>query len=144
MANARRTHALWIAPLTALFALVGYFTLTVRVQALSDVPWLNLAVLVATLAGSLWALPEAWARGGVVRRCGAALGLGVSSLCSASLIYYCFFLSYGVPSANAALPAGEPLPAIELADHRAEPVDLAQLGQIGHGDTVLVFYRGHW
>jgi peroxiredoxin len=57
------------------------------------------------------------------------------------LVYYCFFVSYGVPDAASALPTGEPVPALTLSNHLDEPVDLAQLAR---GDAVLVFFRGHW
>jgi hypothetical protein len=137
----RPNRAVWLAPLVALAGLASYFTLTVRWQALSDFPWLNLAILAGAVAASARALPRAWSRGGVARRLGAALGLSLSSLSAGLLTYYCFVLSYGVPQAATALATGEPVPALTLPDHRDQPVDLAQLAD---GDAVLVFYRGHW
>ena len=141
MTQARRNHGLWLGPLLALAGLASYFTIVSRWRELSDTPWLNLAVLAAALGLSLAALPKAWSGGGLLRRAAALGGLVISGLCATTLVYYCFFLSYGVPDPARALPEGRPVPELTLLDDRGRSVELAELGR---GDTVLVFFRGHW
>ena len=141
MTDTPRNHALWLAPLIAIAGLLGYFTVATRWPALSDFPWLNLLILAGAVVLAGRGLAEAWRRGGALGRTAGVLSLGFSSLCAALLTYYCFFMSYGLPDAEAALPAGEVLPALTLVDHRSQPVELTGLTR---GDAVLVFYRGHW
>jgi hypothetical protein len=141
MSAATRHHVTWAAPLLAVAGLLGYFTVISRWPTLSDFPWLNLLVLAVAVAGSAYGLAGAWPEGGLPRRAGAVLGLGVSCLCAGLLIYYCFFHSYGLPDPDLAQPAGEPIPELTLPDEHERPIDLAD---VASGDLVLVFFRGHW
>ena len=144
MPETPRNRAVWLAPLLALAALASYFTLIISRPAFADLrdfPWLNLVLLAVAVVLSARAVPRAWLRGGLLRRSGAIAGLGFSALCAVMLSYYLFVSTYRVPDAASVVPTGESIPEITLADQRDRPVDLAQLSQ---GDSVLVFYRGHW
>jgi hypothetical protein len=76
-----------------------------------------------------------------VARAGALTSLALSVALSAFFVWYCFALSYGLPSDARALAVGAPAPAITLRDHLGRDVDLAAAAR---QPLVLVFYRGHW
>ena len=84
---------------------------------------------------------EAVARRGQPGAGAAVAGLSSASIFAAMLAFYCFSLSYDLPSTDLAIATGEPLPAFTLASHDGTAIDLRAAGQ---GRLVLVFYRGFW
>jgi AhpC/TSA family len=115
-------------------ALIGYFTLSVKVPSLRDSAWLNLLAVVAGLGLSIAALLRR-------RSAFAWAGLVLSTLMAAALIGFVFVLSSQLPSPAAAVEVGDRAPAFELADHRGEPVALSDFAG---SKVVLVFFRGFW
>lgn len=136
----RRNHALWLAPLVALVALLSYFTVFVRWDATRDFPWVNLGLLALALTLAGVGLARAWPRGGW-RALAGVLSALVSLGLAGFFVLYCFVFSYQLPDAGLALPVGAPVPRVQLADASGKPVDL---GRSSDGRLVLVFYRGHW
>jgi hypothetical protein len=136
----RRNPALWLGPLVALVGLLSYFTVFYRWPLTRDFPWVNLILVGAGVALSLLGLARAWRRGGFWAGAGVLSGV-VSVAAAGLLVAYCFVLSYQVPSADSALPVGADVPRLVLADANGANVDL---GQLGDGRLLLVFYRGHW
>lgn len=136
--NEPRNHALWFGPLLAVFGFVSYYTIFSRWPVLRDVPWLNLGILLIATAVSWKGLRRARPAGGW-RRAAGFLAVGLSLSLIGLLSFYCFDLSYGLPSADLALAVGKPVPAITLKDNRGRDVDIARDER-----TLLVFYRGHW
>jgi len=130
----------WRAPLGPLVTVAGflsYVTLIHRWRALSDVPWLNYAILALGLWLSATGLRQAWTRGRL-RRAAASLGLGLSAAVAGLFVWWATIYSSQLPQGG--LPLGAPLPALTLAGPDGEPVELSSLRQ----PLVLVFYRGHW
>ncbi len=138
-AKPRRNHALWAGPLVALFGLASYWTLFRRWPALSDFPWVNLAILAVGLGLCLVGLRRAWGRG-IWRPSVAVLGLGVSAWFGSVLIWYCFVNSYRLPATESALAVGASVPEIALVDHRGRTVELDGDGRA----RLVVFFRGFW
>jgi hypothetical protein len=131
---ARRNHLVWIGVLLAVFGLVSYFTLAVRVAALRDVPVLNLALVAAGAALSAVAI-------GRRRSWWALAGLALSAACAAMLFGYVFVLSEQLPTTEQVVPVGAAAPAFELPDGAGGTV---ALGDYAGRRVVLVFYRGFW
>lgn len=130
----RRNHAAWIGPLLSLAGLVSYFTVAVRFPDLRDVPVLNLTIVLAGLALSVWAvLPR--------RSPWSTAGLVVSAVAAAVLFGYVFVLSEQLPGTAEVVRVGAPAPAFALPDGAGRAVSLADFA----GERlVLVFYRGFW
>jgi hypothetical protein len=126
-----------LGPPVAFGAVVSYLTWIHRWPALSDVPWLNFAVLALAVCLSAQGLAWAWRRGRV-RRALAALGLGLSASIAGLFVWWAVIGSSELPSGGLAL--GDPLPKLSLTDPDGQPVQLASLQQ----PLVIVFYRGHW
>lgn len=136
----RRNHALWLAPLLAVFGLVSYYALFARWPITRDVPWANFAILALAFGLSLVGLRRAWPRG-LWRRIAGVASLAVCTLLPAFLAFYTWSLSYGLPDAEGALAVGETVPAARLLDQTGREVDLESEAR---GSMLLVFYRGHW
>jgi len=130
----RRNHAAWVGPLLSLAGLLSYFTVAVRFPDLRDVPVLNLTVVLAGLALSVWAvLPR--------RSLWSVAGLAVSAVAAAALFGYVFVLSEQLPATAEVVPVGAPAPPFTLPDGEGRSVSLADFA----GErVVLVFYRGFW
>ena len=133
-----RNHALWAGPALALFGFLSYYTIFYQWPALRDVPWLNLILLVAASAISYVGFSRARRTGGW-RSIAGGIGVAFSVALTALLSYYCFSLSYGLPTTDQALAVGGSIPNIVLQDHQGRDVSLG-----GNERTLLVFYRGHW
>lgn len=136
----QRNHALWLGPVVAAVGLVSYYTVFNWWPATRDFPWVNLLLLAGGVGLSVAGLRRAWPRGGW-RRPAAALGLGLSSLLAATLVWYCFSYSYRLPPASAALDVGDAVPRLALPDPEGRPVEIAAADGVR---TLLVFYRGYW
>jgi hypothetical protein len=132
--------ARWLGPLVAVAGVASYFTLFYRWPLTRDFPWLNLALLALAVGLSLRGF-QGFASGTRVARAGAVTSLALSAALSALFVWYCFGLSYGLPSEERALAVGAPVPALTLRDHMDRNVDLAAAAR---QPLVLVFYRGHW
>ncbi len=130
----RRNHAAWVGPLLSLAGLVSYFTVAVRFPDLRDVPVLNLTLVLAGLALSVWAvLPR--------RSAWSLAGLAVSAVAAAALFGYVFVLSEQLPAAAEGVPVGAPAPPFSLPDGSGRTVALETYAG---RPLVLVFYRGFW
>ncbi len=134
----RTNHALWAGPLLALFGFLSYYTIFYQWPALRDIPWLNLLLLIASVAICWKGFSQAKQHGGWRRIAGGA-GLTLSTALTALLTYYCFSLSYGLPNATTAIQVGDYVPEITLQSHLGADTLLS-----GSERTLLVFYRGHW
>ena len=135
-----RNHALWLAPILALFGFLSYYALFARWPIFRDVPWLNLLILAAAVGLSISGLRRALPNG-LLQRSAGVFGAFLASGLTLLLMVYCFGLSYQLPSAELAAERGEPIPALVLAAHDGADFDL---GAGDHERMVLVFYRGHW
>jgi hypothetical protein len=133
--------AAWLGPPLALVAAVSYFTLFLRWPATRDLPWLNLLLLAAALGLSARGVQRGWP-GAIAGRIGSLAGLALSAVLSLGFLWYVFALSAELPSEEAALAIGEPVPALSLLDDRGARLDLAAAAS--PGPLVLVFYRGFW
>lgn len=131
---------LWLGPLIAIPGFFSYWGFFVRWPLFRDTAWLNIGILLVAVALSILGLRRAWPRGGWRRLAGAG-GAALSALLLAGLVAYCYGMSYGLPSADAAIAEGATIPAVTLAAHDGSQVDLARASQ---QPLVLVFYRGHW
>lgn len=135
-----RNHALWLAPLVAVAGLLSYFTFFSRWAIFRDHPVANLLILGVAVAWSISGARRAWPSGGLSRAVGI-FGVFVSSALTLLLLYYCYVLSYQLPSAELAAERGTPLPAISLTAHDGSDFEL---GTARDERMVLVFYRGFW
>ncbi len=140
MSTLLRNHALWAAPLLAVVGFLSYWGFFVRWPQTRDIPWVNLIVLAVALVWSARAAARAWS-GGVLRKLAGTLGVVISGGLTALLVFYCFVLSYSLPSAEGSIELGAQVPGILLVDQQGLSVDLASASQ---DPLVLVFYRGHW
>lgn len=120
-------------PVLAVVGLISYFTVFARIPALRDVPWVNLPMVAAGLALSIWALT---ARRSVWRWLGATL----ATVSAAALVGYVFVLSSMLPETSGVVTVGDKVPALELPDQTGTPQRIPVEGD----RTLLVFYRGHW
>lgn len=136
----RTNHLLWLGPLVSIVGFLSYWAVFARWAATRDVPWVNMIILAVGLYLSFGGLRRAWPRGGWRRHAGGG-ALFVSTALAALLLVYCFALSYSLPPSDQALTVGQSVPAIALPDQNGREVDL---GAAAGGQTVLVFYRGHW
>ncbi|MEX2208828.1 MAG: hypothetical protein WEF50_21640 [Myxococcota bacterium] len=125
----------WIGPILALVAVASYFTVFLNWAITRDVPWVNLILLALAVGVSIAGLVRAR------RRVLAAGGLVLTLALSGFFVWYCYVLSYDIPSAELALDVGAEVPALVLRDDRGQDVELAALSR---DKLVLVFYRGHW
>ena len=127
--------------LAAVFSYVPFFALFWSTR---DFPWANL--LLFLVAGCLlgtgmyraFRRPEAY-RGKIA---GSVLSL-VNLVMFGLYCYGIFFLARNIPSAAAALHAGQRAPDFALTGIDGQPVTLSQLRQ-GNRAVLLIFYRGYW
>lgn len=138
--SSSRNHALWLAPVLAVGALLSYFVFFSQYPAFRDTAWLNLLGLAVSVGLGFVAMKQAWPRGGW-RRVAAVAGLFVASAATGMLLFYTQWLSYGLPDAELSATPGERVPTIALASTEGGTLDLASAGA---GRLVLVFYRGFW
>ena len=136
----RRNHALWAAPLLAVFGFGSYWALFSRWPALSDFPWVNLGLLAGALALCVVGLRRAWPRG-ILRRLVAVGNLLLTLSLGYMLGAYCFSMSYQLPESEGALDVGMPAPSLSLTDQHGQLVEVAAPEA---GTLLLVFYRGFW
>lgn len=120
-------------PVVAVVGLISYFTVFAGIPALRDVPWVNLPMVAAGLALSIWALT---ARRSVWRWLGAAL----STVCAAALVGYVFVLSSMLPETSRVVAVDDRVADLELPDHTGTVTRIP----VRSDRTLLVFYRGHW
>jgi len=133
-------HSLWLGPVIAVAGLLSYFTVFARWPMFRDTAWFNLLVLAVGLALSLLGLRRALVRGGW--RIAAAIGSTViSGTAAAALVYYVFFLSYQLPSAEGVTAVGEAMPSVALASTDGRQLDVSRPDS---DPTIVVFYRGFW
>ncbi|MGH7289597.1 MAG: hypothetical protein ACREJT_00200 [Myxococcota bacterium] len=119
----------------AFAAIALYFAVFLNYPITRDVPWASLLMLAIALGAS--AVGFARSR----RKLLAGAGLALTLFLGSSFVWYCYVLSYELPSAELALDVGAPVPAVVLRDDRGQDVELAALSR---GKLVLVFFRGHW
>jgi len=137
----RANLAILFGPLLSVVGLVSYFAYFARFPALRDRPWLNVGLVLASVAVAFVGSLRSWRRGGLLRRLGAGLALGVAFLPAALLVWYVFDLSYQMPPESATTAALQEAPDFALPDPQGRPVRLSDLrGQ----PVLLVFYRGFW
>jgi hypothetical protein len=126
-----------VGPLVTFAGALSYLTWTHRWPALSDVPWLNYAILALGIWLSADGLQRAW-RNGRLRRAFASLGLGLSAGIAGLFVWWAAIGSSDLPQGG--LAPGSPLPRLSLRGPDGALVELASLPQ----PLVVVFYRGHW
>jgi hypothetical protein len=127
-----------------LVAILSYFLVFLRFPVTRDIPWVTFALFVP----AVWLLAAGVNRafGQPERYRGRVAGSILSTL-SIALIglfgYFAFALTKDLPSANAALQAGQRAPDFTLDDTGGTPVALSEILQKSRG-AVLIFYRGYW
>jgi hypothetical protein len=128
----------------SLFAFLSYFVVFIRWPGTRDVPWVNLllffvgGVFLGIGLNRAYHQPERY-RGKIS---GAVLSV-LSLLVFGFFCYLNFSLSKDLPSANAALHAGQQAPDFNLSDANGKPVTLSELLKNNRA-VVLIFYRGYW
>jgi len=132
--NNGKNHLVWIGFLVAAAGLVSYFAVFAKFAALRDVPVLNIALVLAGVGLSVWAL---WRR----RSLWSVVGVVGSLLCAGLLLGYVFVLSEMLPDTTGVVAVGDSAPGFSLQDQLGETV---QLGEFAGRPLVLIFYRGFW
>ncbi|MCU1272846.1 MAG: hypothetical protein JWO48_277 [Bryobacterales bacterium] len=128
----------------SLLAFLSYYFVFVRWPGTRDVPWANLllffvgGVFLGIGLNRAYRKPERY-RGKIS---GAVLSV-LSLLVFGFFCYFNFSLAKDLPSANAALHAGQQAPDFNLSDANGKPVTLSELLKNNRA-VVLIFYRGYW
>jgi hypothetical protein len=135
-----RNHALWLAPALAVLGFLSYYAFFANYPSFRDHPWLNLLILAGAVALAVAGLRHAWPTGGW-RRAVSLLGVAVSAGLMGLLLFYSYWLSYQLPSADLAAVSGQRIPSIALASSEGGVFDP---GAVENERLVLVFYRGFW
>jgi hypothetical protein len=143
---------IWAAPLLGLATLFSYPLFFVRWPATRDVPWVNLLLLVATLAALTAGVRRATApnRGWLSRVSAIAIGLlTVATL--GRFVYGVFISARHLPASTGAPAVGRKAPEFTLLDQYNIPVSLASMlstplqpGSTPPRALLLIFYRGYW
>ncbi len=135
---------LWSGFCTTLAAILSYFLIFVRFPVTRDIPWVTFALFVP--AGWLLVTGMKRAFGQPERYRGKVAGPILSTVSVALMSvfgYFAFALTKDLPSASAALHAGQQAPDFTLADAGGRPVILSEILRKNRG-AVLIFYRGYW
>jgi len=128
----------------SLLAFLSYHFFFIRWPATRDVPWANL--LIFLLGGVFLGIGLKRAYREPERYRGKISGAVLSVLSLLVFSFFCYFnfsLAKDLPSANAALHAGQQAPDFSLSDANGKPVTLSQLLKNNRA-VVLIFYRGYW
>ncbi|HIG30150.1 MAG TPA: hypothetical protein EYQ50_21075 [Verrucomicrobiales bacterium] len=141
-AKSDRNSNVWLGPVIVLLAAFSYFTIFVKVPALRDGPWLNLALLIFGLVLSCRGTRQTFTReSGILKKMGAALGFLFSFGLTGLFSSYIFFMSYGLPETTEVTNELSKAPGFSLVRH--DGANFTQSDYLG-SKLVLVFYRGHW
>ena len=134
----------WAGFGVTLLAFLSYYLFFIRWPATRDVPWANLLLFV--VAGVFLGIglkrayrePEHY-RGKISGAVLSVLSVAVFGL----FCYVNFSAAKDLPSANAALHAGQRAPDFTLSDANGKPVKLSEMLKNNRA-ALLIFYRGYW
>lgn len=135
----RFNHALWIAPLVAVFGFISYMTLSIRWAVLRDPPWANYALMLVGFGLAVSAVKRA--RGRAVRHQALSwLLLPIAPVLLFMLYSYCNEGSV-LPPPQTGLVVGDAVPDLRLLDEAGVEVSLKALSE---QTTLVIFFRGDW
>lgn len=133
-------HALWLGPVLAVTGYLSYYMFFAKWPIFRDTAWLNLLILGIAVFISIHGMRRGW-RQGLWRKIAGVAGTTFSVFLIGVLAYYCFVLSYQLPSTDVVITEGKTLPAMRLEANDGRLVDI---GEVGRDPLILVFYRGYW
>lgn len=133
-------HALWLGPVLAVAGFLSYYMFFVTWPIFRDTAWLNLLILGVAGFISIHGMRRGWSQG-LWRKFAGVAGTTLSVLLTGVLMYYCYVLSYQLPSTDLVITEGKPLPAMRLEANDGRLIDI---GEVGRDQLILVLYRGYW